>query len=107
MGIDVYLNLSAQTLVVIVVMYFTNKLYREGERAVAHTVIIKWIWFSKYKKTIHNVNFLIVRLFASKAGNAGSFRFTTTFDTRTISDTELSVIIYIPYTKIKKHVYIS
>lgn len=56
---------------------------------------------------MHTVNIFIVRPFASKAGNAGSFRFTTTFDTRTISDTECSVIIYIPYTKIKKHVYIS
>lgn len=104
MGIDVYLNLSAQTLVVIVVMYFINKLYRDGERAVVHNNKVNMIF--KIQKTIHTVNLLIVRPFASKTGNAGSFRFTTTFDTRTISDTEFSVIIYIPYTKIKKHVYI-
>lgn len=44
MGIDVYLNLSAQTLVVIVVLYFINKLYREGERAVVHNNKVNMIF---------------------------------------------------------------
>lgn len=44
MGIDVYLNLSAQTLVVIVVMYFINKLYREEERAEVHNNKVNMIF---------------------------------------------------------------
>lgn len=51
MGIDVHLNLSAQTLVVIVVMYFINKLYREGERDVVHNNKVNMIF--KIQKKIH------------------------------------------------------